>query len=356
MFEIKRRRTRRIMLGKLPIGGGSPISVQSMCSTDTRDVRATVNQARKLFSVGCEVVRIAVPDKEAAQRLKIIRQKLINIPLVADIHFNPSFALAAIDAGFDGLRINPGNIGSRTKITEVALAATEHGIPIRIGVNAGSLQKELISKYNGPTPIALAESAMTNVRLLEDCGFNNIKISIKSFDIPSTIEAYSILNNKIDYPFHSGITESGTLLSGSVRSGVGVGILIYLGFADTIRISLSADPVYEVISGVKILKSLGLKRRGVDIVSCPTCGRCHGDVIGIARRLEKKLLYISKDIRVAVMGCEVNGPGEASEANIGLALGKGCGLIFRKGKIIKKVPASSMETALMEEVDRLIKK
>jgi (E)-4-hydroxy-3-methylbut-2-enyl-diphosphate synthase len=349
-----RRRTRRIFLGALPVGGGAPVSVQSMCSTDTRDVRATVKQARRLGAAGCEVVRLAVPDAEAASRLPEIRSALPGVPLVADIHFNHSFALAAIDAGFDGLRLNPGNIGSAARVREVAAAAAAKGLPIRIGVNSGSVERTLLQKFGGPTPHAMAESALRHVRLLEDCGFRNIKISVKSFDVPSTVKAYELLARKVDYPFHAGITESGTLLSGSLRSGVGLGILLHLGLADTIRVSLTADPVYEVVAGYKILKALGLRRRGADIASCPTCGRCHGDVAGISGRLEKRLAHVEADIRVAVMGCEVNGPGEAREADVGLALGKGCGLLFRSGKVLRKVGASSMEGALLEEVDRLI--
>jgi (E)-4-hydroxy-3-methylbut-2-enyl-diphosphate synthase len=349
-----RRRTRRIMLGGVAVGGGAPVSVQSMCSTDTRNIRATVRQVRRLISAGCEIVRLAVPDAESAAALPRIRSLLPGVPLVADIHFNHRFALAAVDAGFDGLRINPGNIGSAARVRELAGAAKARGIPIRIGVNSGSVEKALLRRHGGPTPRAMAESALSHVKMLEDCGFADIKISVKSFDVPSTVEAYQRLAEKVDYPFHAGITESGTLFSGSLRSGVGLGIILHLGLADTIRVSLSADPVYEVLAGYRILKALGLRRRGADVVSCPTCGRSHGDVAGIASRLEKRLTGVAEDVRVAVMGCEVNGPGEAREADVGLALGKGWGLLFAEGLIVKKVPAGEMEHELAREVEKLL--
>ena len=351
-----RRKTRRIRLGALPVGGGAPISVQSMTSTDTRDVRATVRQARRLVAAGCEVVRIAVPDAEAAGTLCRIRAALPGVPLVADIHFNHRFALAAVEAGFDGLRLNPGNIGAASRVREVVAAAQARRVPIRIGVNAGSVEKRLLVRYGGPTPRAMAESALGHVAILEDAGFRAIKISVKAHDVPSTIEAYRLLAEKVDYPFHGGITEAGTLVPGALRSGVGLGILLHLGLADTIRVSLTADPVQEVLAGYRILKALGLRRRGADVVSCPTCGRCHGDVEGIARRLEKRLAGVGEDLRVAVMGCEVNGPGEAREADVGLALGKGCGLLFARGRVVRKVPAASIEAALREAVDDLVRR
>ena len=354
-MTIPRRTTRRILLGPLPVGGGAPISVQAMTSTDTRDVRATVRQARRLAAAGCEVVRIAVPDAEAARMLPRIRKALPRLPLVADIHFNHRFAIAAIAAGFDGLRLNPGNIGAAARVREVVAAARERGVPIRIGVNAGSVEKTLLARHGGPTPRAMVESALSHIRILEGAGYREMKISVKAYDVPATIEAYRALAEKVDYPFHAGITEAGTLFSGGIRSGVGLGILLYLGLADTIRVSLTADPAHEVLAGYRILKALGLRRRGADVVSCPTCGRCHGDVAGIAARLERRLAGVTRDIRVAVMGCEVNGPGEAAHADAGLALGKGCGLIFRGGRAVRKVPASSMEAALLEEVDHLLK-
>jgi (E)-4-hydroxy-3-methylbut-2-enyl-diphosphate synthase len=349
---VTRRATRKLMLGSLAVGGGSPVSVQSMCSTDTRDAAATVRQARRLVSAGCEAVRIAVPDMEAAHKLKDIRRKLPGVPLVADIHFNHLFALMAVDAGFDGLRINPGNIGSEKRVSEVARSASERGVVIRVGVNAGSVEKKLLARYGGPTPEAMAQSALSSVKLLEDLGFASIKVSVKSHDIASTLEASRLIAKGTDCPFHGGITESGTLFSGSVLSGAGLALLLHHGYADTIRVSLSADPVMEVLAAYRILGALGLRRRGVDIVSCPTCGRCHGDVAGIASRVEKKLFGVSRPMRIAVMGCEVNGPGEAAHADVGLALGKGCALLFRKGRVVKKVPASGMEAALMEEVEK----
>ncbi|MFA6035316.1 MAG: flavodoxin-dependent (E)-4-hydroxy-3-methylbut-2-enyl-diphosphate synthase [Myxococcota bacterium] len=354
-MAITRRNTRGVKLGGLLVGGGAPVSVQSMCSTDTRNVRATVAQARRLAAAGCEVVRIAVPDEDAALCLGRIRAALPGLPLVADIHFNHRFAIAAVEAGFDGLRINPGNIGSPSRVKEVVHAAAERKVPIRIGVNSGSLEKKLIARFGGATPEALVESALGHVRLLEDLDYREIKISIKSFDVLSTVEACGMLAQRCDYPFHAGITEAGTLLAGSIRSGVGLGILLHLGLADTLRVSLTADPVHEVTAGFRILKSLGLRRRGADVISCPTCGRSHGDVRGIAVRLEKKLAGVGQDIRIAVMGCEVNGPGEAREADAGLALGGGCALIFRKGKVVRKVARDEAEAALKAEVDRLIR-
>lgn len=325
-----------------------------MCCTDTRDVRSTVRQARRLHAAGCDVVRIAVPDEAAARALLRIRRALPGVPLVADIHFNHRLALAAVDAGFDGLRLNPGNIGGPARVREVVAAAKGRKVPIRVGVNAGSVEKDLAAKYGGPTPRALSESALRHVRIIEDAGYSEIKVSVKSFDVRSTVEACTILAGKIDYPFHAGITEAGTAFSGALRSGVGLGLLLYLGLADTIRVSLTADPVLEVEAGFKILKALGLRKRGVDVVSCPTCGRCHGDVMGIAKRVEKAFSGVKSDLRVAVMGCEVNGPGEAREADVGLAIGKGCGLIFRSGRIAAKVPADHLEKALITEVRAIV--
>ncbi|MBI5528869.1 MAG: flavodoxin-dependent (E)-4-hydroxy-3-methylbut-2-enyl-diphosphate synthase [Deltaproteobacteria bacterium] len=349
-----RRKTRQVHLGALPVGGGAPISVQSMCSTDTRNVRATVRQARRLRAAGCEVIRIAVPDDEAARALPRIRRALPGVPLVADIHFDHKLALAAVDAGFDGLRLNPGNIGGPARVREVVAAARERKVPIRVGVNAGSVEKDLAARHGGPTPRAMAQSALRHVRIIEDAGYREIKVSVKSFDVPSTIDAYSLLAAELDYPFHAGITEAGTAFSGGLRSGVGLGILLYLGLADTIRVSLTADPVMEVTAGFRILKAMGLRRRGADVVSCPTCGRCHGDVLGIASRIEKRLTGVTEDIRVAVMGCEVNGPGEAREADVGLAIGRSGGLLFREGKAARKVPESEMEPALVEEVRKVL--
>ena len=330
------------------MGGDAPVVVQSMTKTDTRDARATIRQIKELKEAGCEIVRVAVPDAEAAQALAKIK-KDINIPLVADIHFDYRLALAALKAGVDGLRLNPGNIGEAAKVKKVALAAKERGVPIRIGVNAGSLPKT--SKKKLSTTQRMVEAALEQVRLLESLDFDLIKVSLKAFDVPTTIAAYRDIAKKIPYPLHIGITEAGTPRTGVIRSAVGIGTLLWLGIGDTIRVSLTASPVDEVIAGYEILKSLDLRRRGPVLVSCPTCGRAEADVVKLAQEVEARLLKIDKPIKVAVMGCVVNGPGEAKDADVGIACGKGRGVIFRRGEKVAVVEEKDFLTALMREVE-----
>ena len=325
-----------------------------MTKTDTRDVRATVDQIWALEAAGCNIVRVAVPVREAAEQLSEIKRK-IRIPLVADIHFNYKLALIALEQGVDGLRLNPGNIGARWCIEEVIKLASERRIPIRIGVNGGSLEKDLLQKHNGPTAEGMVESALRHVRILEDLSYNEIKISLKASDPPMMIEAYRMLADKMDYPFHLGVTEAGTPAMGSIKSSVGIGTLLAEGIGDTIRVSLAADPVEEIRVGIEILKALGLRKHGLTFIACPSCGRADIDLVGLAKEVEQRLLpYSNKDIHVAVMGCEVNGPGEARGADIGIAGGKGIGLIFKKGQVIRKVPESQILETLMEEVEKLV--
>ena len=349
---IQRRKTRPIQLGKVKIGGDAPITVQSMTKTDTRDVRATVQQIWDLEAAGCEIIRCAVPVREAALQLGDIKKR-IRIPLVADIHFNYKLALIAIEQGVDGLRLNPGNIGARKYVEEVVRAASERKIPIRIGVNAGSLEKDLLQKYDGPTAAGMVESGLRHIHILEDVGYNEIKISLKASDPLMMIEAYRRLAEQVDYPFHLGVTEAGTPSIGTIKSAVGLGTLLAEGIGDTIRVSLAADPVEEVRVGREILKSLGLKKEGLTFVACPSCGRADVDLVGLAKTVEERMLpYSNLDIHVAVMGCEVNGPGEARAADLGVAGGKGIGLIFKRGEIIRKVPEAQIVDALMEEVEK----
>ena len=351
---IERRKTRQMQLGKVKVGGDAPITVQSMTKTDTRDVRATVQQIWSLEAAGCEIVRCAVPVREAAEQLGEIKKK-IRIPLVADIHFNYKLALIAIEQGVDGLRLNPGNIGARKYVEEVVKAASERKIPIRIGVNAGSLEKDLLKKYDGPTAEGMVESALRHIGILEDLGYEEIKVSLKASDPMMMIEAYRMLANRVDYPLHLGVTEAGTPTTGTIKSSVGIGTLLAEGIGDTIRVSLSADPVEEVRVGNEILKSLGLRTHGMTFVACPSCGRADIDLIGLAREVEQRMMpFSTKDIHVAVMGCEVNGPGEARAADLGVAGGKGIGLIFKKGDVIRKVPETQIVDALMEEVEKLV--
>ena len=352
MSFIERKPTREVCIGNVKIGGNNPIAIQSMCNTDTRDVKATVEQIKKLQEAGCEIIRVAVLDMEAAEALAQIR-KQIDIPLVADIHFDYKLALKAIENGIDKLRINPGNIGSEERVKAVADAAKAKGIPIRIGVNSGSLEKKYIEKYGGVTPRGLVESALGHVRLLEKYDFYDIVISIKASSVPFTLETYEILSSEVDYPLHLGITESGTVRSGSIKSAVGIGAILARGIGDTIRVSLTGDPVEEIWAAKEILKSLELRKFGVEFVSCPTCGRTQIDLISIAQEVEKRCANIDKEIKVAVMGCAVNGPGEAREADIGIAGGKGYGLIFKKGEIIRKVPENELIDELMKLVEQL---
>lgn len=341
--------TRQIMIGNVPIGGGAPCSVQSMCSTDTRNVAATLEQIGRLAEAGCEIVRCAVPDMDAAQALAAIKAGS-PMPVIADIHFDYKLALQALESGVDGLRLNPGNIGERWKVAEVVKAAAERQIPIRIGVNGGSLEKELLVKYGHPTPEAMVESALGHVRILEDLNYREIKISIKVSDVLRTLEAYRLLSDAVDYPLHIGVTEAGTVFSGTIKSSVGLGILLHQGIGDTMRVSLTGDPVHEVRVAYDILKSLGIRQRGINFVSCPTCGRCQIDLIPVAEEVERRLAFLDKNITVAVMGCSVNGPGEAREADFGIAGGRGEGLLFKHGEILRKVPQDKLADALIEEV------
>jgi (E)-4-hydroxy-3-methylbut-2-enyl-diphosphate synthase len=347
-----RRKTRLVNFAEQPVGGESPVSVQSMCNTKTENVEATVDQIKKLEAVGCEIIRVAVPDQKAAQALEKIKAE-INIPLVADIHFDYRLALMAVENGVDALRINPGNIGSDQRVKEVALACREKQIPIRVGSNSGSIEKELLQKYGGPTAEAMVESALRNVKILEENDFKDIVISLKSSHIPTTIEAYRLMAEKVDYPFHIGITESGTPWRGTIKSAAGIAALLTQGYGDTLRVSLTGDPVEEVRVGWQILKSLELRKKGVEIISCPTCGRTNIDLIALAEKVEKELMKIDKEITVAVMGCAVNGPGEAKEADIGVAGGIEEGLIFKEGKIIKKVKEDQLLEELMKEINKL---
>ncbi len=353
-LSITRKPTRRLSIGKVPIGDGAPIAVQSMTKTDTRDVSRTVEQILCLQNAGCEIIRSAVPDRAAAAALGEIKKK-IDIPLVADIHFDYRLALEAIDRGVDGLRLNPGNIGDRKRVAQVAKAALARGIPIRVGVNAGSLEKDLLKKYGSPKPEALVESALNHVRLLEEHGFDLIKISIKASDTLSSIAAYRRISQTVDYPLHIGITEAGPPFSGGIKSGVGLGILLFEGIGDTIRVSLSGDPVLEVKAAYHILGALGLRRRGVEIISCPLCGRSETDMAPIVQCVEKAVADWPEPLQMAIMGCVVNGPGEAREADIGLAAGKGVGLLFRKGEVVRKVQESEMVSALIAEAESIRK-
>jgi len=347
-----RKATRQIAIGSVPVGGSAPITVQSMCSTDTRDVAGTMAQIARLSEAGCELVRCAVLDLEAAEALGRIKTQS-PIPVIADIHFDYKLALTVLAGGIDGLRLNPGNIGERWKVAEVVKAASERRVPIRIGVNAGSLEKELLAKYGHPTAEAMVESALGHVRILEELGYDQIKISLKASDVMKTVAAYRLLAQKVDYPLHIGITEAGTVFSGTIKSSVGLGILLADGIGDTLRVSLTGDPVDEVRVGFEILKSLGLRQHGVNFVSCPTCGRCQINLIKVAEDVERRLQGVDKRITVAVMGCAVNGPGEAREADVGIAGGKGEGLVFRHGEIVRKVPEEELADALLEEIAKL---
>lgn len=340
---------KQIVVGGVPIGGGAPVTIQSMTNTPTRNVEATVEQIRRLAAAGCEIIRVAVPDMEAAQAVGEIK-KQISIPLVVDIHFDYRLALEAVKQGCDAVRINPGNIGSPDRVAAVAAACKERGVPIRIGVNGGSLEKPLLAKFGGATPEVLVESAFGHIKLLEDCDFTDICISLKSSSVPVTMGAYKLMDEKSAYPLHIGVTETGTPKMGILKSAVGIGGLLALGIGDTIRVSLSADPVEEVYAARDILKAAGVRKEGPELISCPTCGRTQIDLIGLANEVEERLKAVDKPITVAVMGCVVNGPGEASAADVGLAGGVGEGLLFKKGEIIKKVP----QDKLVDELFRLI--
>ncbi len=346
------KKKRALFLGGVKIGGDAPVSVQSMTATDTRDVSLTVKQIRRLEKAGCEIVRVAVPDMKAAKNLSSIR-KAISIPLVADIHFDYKLALEAVKQGVDGLRINPGNIGSKEKVKIVITAAKERKLPIRIGVNAGSLEKRLLKKYKRPTPLAMVESAMGHIKILERLKFFDIKISLKSSNLLDTIEAYRLIHRKVNYPLHLGITAAGPPFSGTIKSSIGLGILLADGIGDTIRVSLTGSPLEEVRVGYEILKSLELRRRGPEIISCPTCGRCEINIIKMVQEIEKELSNLPHNLKIAVMGCIVNGPGEAREADVGIAGGKGVGILFKKGKVIKKLKEKELIRALLKEAQSM---
>lgn len=348
-----REQTKVIQIGNCPIGGGSPVAIQSMTNTKTEDVQATVSQILELEEAGCDIIRCAVPTMEAAGALAEIK-KQIHIPLVADIHFDYRLAIAAIENGADKIRINPGNIGSAERIRAVVDAAKERNIPIRVGVNSGSLEKEIIEKYGKVTAEGLVESALAQVRLIEEMGYDNLVISIKSSDVMMCIKAHELIAKQTKYPLHVGVTESGSLLAGNIKSAIGLGNILYQGIGDTIRVSLTGPPVEEVRSAKLILKTLGLRRGGVTVVSCPTCGRTQIDLIGLAAKVEKLVEKMDLTIKVAVMGCVVNGPGEAREADLGIAGGKGEGLLIRKGEVIRKVPEENLLDALKEELDKLV--
>lgn len=334
------------------MGGGAAVSIQSMCNTPTEDVNATVRQIQRLEQAGCEIVRVAVPTEEAARAIPSIKVA-IHIPLVADIHFDYRLALLCVDGGVDKIRINPGNIGSKDRVRAVADACRERNIPIRVGVNGGSLEKDLVQKYGGVTAEALAESALGHVRLLEECGFGDICISVKCSRVPVNMAAYELLHEKVDYPLHLGVTEAGTPEMGVLKSAIGIGGLLCRGIGDTLRVSLTADPVEEVVAAKRILQACGLRQTGPDLIACPTCGRTKYDMLPIAREVERRLKSCDKPITVAVMGCVVNGPGEASAADVGIAGGKGEGLLFAKGTVLRKVPEDQLVDALFEEIDKL---
>ncbi|MCI9347909.1 MAG: flavodoxin-dependent (E)-4-hydroxy-3-methylbut-2-enyl-diphosphate synthase [Oscillibacter sp.] len=344
--------TRRLMVGAVPVGGGAAVSIQSMCNTKTDDVAATVEQIKTLEAAGCEIIRVAIPDQAAAEAVDKIKEQ-ISIPLVADIHFNYRYALACAERGIDGIRINPGNIGAEENVKAVADACRKREIPIRVGVNGGSLEKSLREKYGGVTAEALVESALGQVKLLNKYDFEDICISVKCSDVPLTIAAYRLLSERTNCPLHLGVTEAGTPSMGMIKSAMGIGGLLCLGIGDTIRVTLTADPVEEVYAAHKILKAAGLRKDGVNLIACPTCGRTQIDLIPIAEEVERRLVNCRKNITVAVMGCIVNGPGEAAAADIGIAGGKGEGMLFRKGKSLYKVPEESLVDALMAEIDKL---
>lgn len=347
-----RRETKKIKLGKLFVGGDAPVTVQSMTNTDTANAEETIHQILKLEEAGCDIIRVAVPDEESAEAIRII-QRQIHIPLIADIHFDYRLALRAMENGVDGLRINPGNIGSEERVREVVECAKHYGIPIRVGVNGGSLQPGILAKYGHPTPEALVESAMEHIEILERNGFFECGISVKTSSVTDTIASYRLLSERTNYPLHIGVTEAGTTFSGTIKSSIGIGTLLSEGIGDTIRVSLTEEPLEEVKVGIEILKAIGLRRRGINFISCPTCGRTSIDLISIAREAEQLLSGMDRELTVAVMGCAVNGPGEAREADFGIAGGKGEGLLFKKGEILRKVPENELLQALLEEIQKI---
>jgi (E)-4-hydroxy-3-methylbut-2-enyl-diphosphate synthase len=347
-----RKKTRQIHIGSVPIGGGAPIAVQSMTNADTRDVSATVRQIKRLYEAGCEIVRLAVPDTEAAEAFAKIKPK-VPLPLIADIHFDHRLAIASLKAGADGLRINPGNIGGRKAVKKILQEAGTRSIPIRIGVNAGSLPQKILQRHGRPSPEAMVESALVFIELFEDFGFDQIKISLKSSHVLTTVAAYELLRDEVDYPFHLGVTEAGTLISGTVKNAIGIGSLLLKGIGDTFRVSLTRDPVEEIKVAYEILRALDLRHRGPEIISCPTCARCEIDLFRLVDRVEKALSGIRTSPKVAIMGCVVNGPGEAKEADLGIAGGRGQGVLFKKGELVKKIPEQELAEVLIKEVKKL---
>ena len=348
-LPIQRKLTRQIQVGSVKIGGMAPIAVQSMTNTHTEDVSGTVAQIHRLEQAGCEIVRVAVPNQEAADAISDIK-KQITIPLIADIHFDHKLAIAAARAGADGLRINPGNIGSSRKIQAVVTCAKSFQIPIRIGVNSGSLEKDIVKKHAGINAHAMVESALRHIEMLRSMDFHELKVSIKASDVYRTLDAYRLLSAKTDLPLHLGVTEAGSLYSGIVKSTLGIGMLLYEGIGDTLRVSLTRDPVEEIRTGFEILKALNIRRRGPEIISCPTCGRCSLDLFDIVEQVEAALMTCTLDVKIAIMGCEVNGPGEAREADIGIAGGNGTGILFKRGKVIEQIPQERLVDVLLSEI------
>lgn len=350
---MARRKTRQLNIGGVKVGADAPVTVQSMTNTDTRDVAATVSQINALVDAGCEIIRVAVPDMESAEAVKEIKRS-ITVPLIADIHFDWRLAIACLEGGVDCLRINPGNIGDKDRIRQVVKGAAAQCVPIRIGVNAGSLEKDILARYGHPTPEALVESAMRHISILEEMDFREIKISLKASSVPLTVKSYRLLAEKVDYPFHIGITEAGTLFSGTIKSAAGLGILLSEGIGDTMRVSLTGDPVDEVRAGWEILKALEMRKRGATIISCPTCGRLKFNSIAIASEIEARLSNVKDSVKIAIMGCVVNGPGEAMEADIGIAGGDGAGMLYVKGVQVRKIKETEIVKTVLEEVDRLL--
>jgi (E)-4-hydroxy-3-methylbut-2-enyl-diphosphate synthase len=351
---IHRRKTRQISIGSIKVGGDAPISVQSMTKTDTRDIRRTILQIRRLEEAGCEIVRVAVVDEEAARAIADIK-KWIRIPLIADIHFHYRLALKALESGADGLRINPGNIGGSDRLKSIVMEAKDRSVPIRIGVNAGSLEKDLLKRFRGATPEAMVSSALRTIEGIEDLGFHQIKVSLKASDVLRTVEAYRLFSQKTDYPLHLGITEAGKGSGAIVKSSIGIGLLLNEGIGDTLRVSLTSDPVVEVRVCYEILRALKIRQRGVEIVSCPTCGRCEIDLTHLLKKVEKGVQKILLPITIAIMGCVVNGPGEAKEADIGIAGGKGVGVLFKKGRAVRKVREAEFASVLLGEIEKMAK-
>jgi (E)-4-hydroxy-3-methylbut-2-enyl-diphosphate synthase len=348
---MKRKPTKPIQVGHVKVGGDYPITVQSMTNTKTQDIDATVSQIRRLESAGCEIIRVAVPDMEAAQSISKIKEQ-IQIPLIADIHFDYKLAIASAEHGADALRINPGNIGNMTSVQKVVRAARQSQIAIRIGVNSGSVESDLLKKYGSPTAQAMVESALRHIQLMHSLDFENFKLSIKASDVQRTLDAYRLLSDQTNAPLHVGVTEAGTLISGTVKSALGIGMLLAEGIGDTIRVSLTRDPLEEIRVAYEILRALNLRRRGPEIISCPTCGRTAIPLFEIVDAVEKRIQHVTKDIKVAIMGCAVNGPGEAKEADIGIAGGDGTGILFKKGKVIKKFPQDQLVQALLDEIEK----